>query len=106
GYLQWGHLIDPLTRQVERFAAGGQHLHAMAGAEQALGHVGRTIQEMLTIVEHDEHLTITYRSDDRLERVLVLRRDPDGAGDLDRDAGKVVQIRQAHEPTSFRKSFE
>ena len=60
--------VDVLAGKVERLTAGGQHGHAGAAIEQAVGQLGRGIEDVLAVVEHDERGPVVERLDELIGR--------------------------------------
>jgi hypothetical protein len=53
---QWRDLPDELACDVERLLAAGHEAERWAGSEQAIGDARAHIDQMLAVVENDEHV--------------------------------------------------
>ena len=51
----------------QRLAAGRQHRDPWAGRHERLGQLGRRLEHMLAVVQHDEQLARHQRRDQRVE---------------------------------------
>ena len=69
GYLERRQRDDGLAGQLQRRAAGGQHRGLLADLEDTPDRAGRRFQEVLAVVDQEQHLAITGRVQQRLERL-------------------------------------
>ncbi len=87
-----------LAGQFQRRAAGGQHGRLLADLENAPDRAGRRLQEVLAVVDQEQHLAIAGCVQQRLERLeaeLRGERARDGVGIV--DAGQVNTARTERE---------
>ena len=87
-----------LAGQLQRRPAGGQHGRLLADLEDAPDRAGRRLQEVLAVVDQEQHLAIAGRVQQRLERLeaeLRGERARDGVGIV--DAGEVHAARTERE---------
>ena len=87
-----------LAGQLQRRPAGGQHGRLLADLEDAPDRAGRRLQEVLAVVDQEQHLAIAGRVQQRLERLEAeLRRERarDSVGIV--DAGEVHAARTERE---------
>lgn len=67
---QPGHGRDQLAGDAERFAAGGEHAQARAGGEQFRGELGDGVDDVLAVVEHEQHRALGERGDQAFGRLM------------------------------------
>lgn len=79
GDRQRGELQGLLARDAERLPAGGEDPQAGKGAQQPVCEHGAILEEVLAVVEHDEHPPIRQVLDEHIDRRLG-RGDPDAVG--------------------------
>ena len=63
--------VDVLARQAERFAAGGDDAHSRTSRQHLVDDLGRRVEDVLAVVEHDETLTVRQCCGQLVERRLT-----------------------------------
>ena len=54
---QWLNLIRLLTRKIEEFTAGDEHMQMRTGGQQRIHQLRAGVKHMFAIVEHEEQVT-------------------------------------------------
>ena len=77
--------------QLQRRPAGGQHRRLLADLEDASDGAGRRLQQVLAVVDEEQHLAIARRVQQRPERL-----EPQLGGERARDGPGIVDAGQVH----------
>ena len=91
---------DGLAGQLQRRPAGGQHRRLLADLEDAPDRAGRRLQEVLAVVDQEQHLAIAGRVQQRLERL-----EPQLRGERARDGVGIVDAGQVHAARAEREAL-
>jgi hypothetical protein len=67
---EWRQAGDPLTRRAQRLAACRQQVHLRRSSPDLLPQHGRGVDEMLAIVEHEQHLPVPHPGDQIGRRIV------------------------------------
>jgi len=92
--------MHAFTLNMQRLAAGRQYLHAWSARKHVDGSLGGCADEVLTIVEHQQHALVFERADQCGERLLGVNFEPKRCSKRARDDGRVTQRRQVNEPNA------
>ena len=93
------HPVDVLRRYAKRFATGRQYIDARAVLQERLRHGRGSSEQVLAVVEKDQHRSIAQRVDETLERRPPrLFSDAQHRRDGRRDAGGIADRRKLDQP--------
>lgn len=73
---EWRHRAQRLTGDTERLPARGEDAQPGTRAEQHARGAGRFVDEMLAVVEHEQHLAPLQRVDQPLDRIPLRPPEP------------------------------
>src|SRR5262249_34885479 len=77
--------VVDLTRNTEDLSARAQHTNVLRGCEDSLGHLACSPDDVLAVVEDDQHLAVAQRRAEALERWARTLAQADRGGELWRD---------------------
>ena len=95
---QRGHAHDVLARQLERFAAGRQHVDVGRAGEDRTDGVARRIDEVFAVVDEQQHPPRPQRVVDEHVHRDRRRRQPERVGEAGHDRPLLADLTQLDEP--------
>ncbi len=101
------HAIGLLTRDKPRLAAARQHLHARAVSHQRVGEACACVDQVLAIVEHEQHPLLLEMTDERVLRGLARKiADAEHGGHRLRHEARLGQRRELDHPRAIGEAVE
>ena len=72
--------LHPFALNAQRLPAGGQQVHARGGRQQLLGQLRNRVDEVLAVVDDDQHALVAQEGADAADGVRGERRDAERGG--------------------------